>query len=413
MISVAEALALALEGVGPLDRHEAVPLRECIGRTLAEDVVATRNQPPFPASAMDGYAVRLSDARNGASLPVAGTSRAGGSFADSLPARSAIRIFTGARVPNGADAILIQENAEPASDGTIRVVHAPEAGRYVRPEGFDFRRGDVLARRGQVVDAGLATLLATASFDHPSLVARPRVAVISTGDELVPLGSEPGRDEIVASSVHGVIAILREAGAEAFDLGIARDTVDDLERSLGLADEAEADLVVTLGGASVGDHDLVRPVLARRGVAMSFEKVAMRPGKPLMLGRQSGRTYIGLPGNPVSSLVCARIFLAPVVARMLGRTHVHDWREGVLGAELPPNDEREEFMRARVELTDAGHLEVHAFSRQDSSLVSRYAAADALLHRPAHAGVGHVGDNCRFIALRALAPFGSVVATRG
>ena len=228
--------------------------------------------------------------------------------------------------------------------------------------------------------------------------SRPRVVVLSTGNELVSVGGELGEDRIVASSVHGVVAILAEAGAEAIDGGIARDTLDDLGASLDRAIDLEPDLIVTLGGASVGDHDLVRPVFAARGVAMSFEKVAMQPGKPLMHGHDGTRPYLGLPGNPVSSLVCARLFGQPLVARLAGRPHRHRWRSAVLGRALPPNGDREQYMRAT--LVGESSLVATPFEQQDSSLVSRYAGADALVLRRPNAPEAQKGEACDVIMLR-------------
>ena len=223
------------------------------------------------------------------------------------------------------------------------------------------------------------------------------MALIATGDELVPPGDVPTGDQIFASSLYGVAAILGDCGAAVIDCGIARDTLEDLDAALGRAEAARADVVITLGGASVGEHDLVGPAFAARGVTLSFEKVAMRPGKPLMHGRGGGRYYLGLPGNPVSSLVCARLFARALVLALQGRPTEERWIDAVLAAALPPNDEREEFMRARID--DPSIPAVVALDRQDSSLVSRYAAADVLLHRLAHAPAGKPGDRCRVIPI--------------
>ena len=233
---------------------------------------------------------------------------------------------------------------------------------------------------------------------HVQVLARPRVGIIATGNELVEVGSDPGPDQIISSSVHGVRPILEEAGAETFDAGIALDALDSLGSALDRCAAKGADLVVTLGGASVGDHDLVRPAFARRGVSLSFERVAMRPGKPLMHGRDAERFYLGLPGNPVSSLVCARLFGQPLVARLGGRPHRHRWIAARLGADLGENDEREEFMRATLSGSDP--VVATPFSSQDSSLVSRYAHADGLVHRAAHAPPAPEGDECRVLVIR-------------
>lgn len=398
MISVAEALAKVLEGVGPIERIETVRTEDADGRILAETLHAGRDQPPFRASAMDGYAVRAEDVRVGTPLELIGESKAGQRFGGALGAGETVRIFTGAPLPDGADAILIQENAH--RDGTtVRPTEAVSAGRYVRPAGGDFARGAMLLETGSALGAGAIVLLASANVARVRVLARPKVAIIATGDELVPLGTVPDVDQIVASSILGVAAILRGAGAETIDCGIARDNAHSLDAALDRATDAGADVVVTLGGASVGDHDLVRPVFERRAVRWTFERIAMRPGKPLMHGRDRERVYLGLPGNPVSSLVCAIVFGVPLLAALQGRVSTLTWTPAVLGADLPTNDRREEFMRVRVE--QAGHGPVaYPFDSQDSSLVTRFALADALLHRPANAPASAAGDPCEVTFLR-------------
>ena len=398
MISVEEAVAATLAGVEPLAGIETLAIPDAIERVLATDLHADRDQPPFPASAMDGYAVRASDAKAGAILRLVDESRAGHAAQRSLGEGEAIRIFTGAPVPEGADAILIQENARADGD-RIFVEKEVEPGRYLRPRGFDIAAGSIVGVAGTVVDAGLATLLATTGLARVPVRTRPIVAIVATGDELVPLGETPGPAQIVASSPYGVGALLASAGATTYQAGIAADTKASLHETFDRAEARGAVLVVTLGGASVGDHDLVAPVLRERGVEMAFEKVAMRPGKPLMHGRDGQRLYLGLPGNPVSSLVCARVFGQPLVAKLAGRPHAHDWRIGRLGRDLAENDEREEFMRAHVHSDEDGAI-VTPFDRQDSSLVATYAAAEALVHRPARAAAARAGNPCRYIPLR-------------
>ena len=398
MISVQEARAKLLEGIEPIKRTERIPLADAAGRELAEAIVATRDQPPFPASAMDGYAVRASDVRVGVPLRVVGESRAGHRYRGTLGANEAVRIFTGAPVPAEADAILIQENAD-RENGTIVPRGPVSAGRYVRPRGFDFAAGDPLLEPGAMLHSGALVLVASANVDTVVVRQRPRVAVIATGDELVRVGDEPNDDQIIASSAYGVAAIFREAGAVVVDCGIARDDRVGLEAALDRAVDARADLVVTLGGASVGDHDLVRPVFEARSVRWAFEKVAMRPGKPLMHGRDGDRLYLGLPGNPVSSLVCSIVFGVPLVASMLGRNAELRWVEARLGRDVAANDQREEFMRATVR-RDGDDLIAYPFDSQDSSLTSRYALADALLHREPFADASATGSACWISFLR-------------
>ena len=397
MIPVEEALVLVLDGVAPVGGVERVPLAEAHGRVLAEDIVATRDQPPFRASAMDGYAVRATEAVPGARLAVIGESSAGARHDRPLGDSEAVRIFTGAPVPEGADAILIQENGDRQGDVVVpREATAP--GRFVRPAGLDFTSGATLARAGERLHPGLLCLLAAANRATLPLRRRPRVSVVATGDELVPLGGAPGPDEIVASSVHGVVAILRGYGANARDAGIARDTMADLERTFEAATADDPDLVVTLGGASVGRHDLVADALRARGIAMAFEKVAMRPGKPLMHGRERvadrERLWLGLPGNPVSSLVCAHLFGAPLVSRFLGTRDARMWTEVEAGVELAANDERQDYLRVTLDGMVATPMD-----RQDSSQISRFAAADALLVRPPHAAVATAGTRHRALLL--------------
>ena len=398
MISVAEALAKVLDGVEPIRRTETIPLALAHGRTLAEDVPASRDQPPFAASAMDGYAVRSRDVMPDRPLRLIGESRAGHRFRGRLGPDEAVRIFTGAPLPDGADSILIQENAR-AERSRVVPAAAVEQGRYVRPRGLDFQRGDTLLRADDVLDAGCLVLAATANVADIRVLAKPRVALIATGDELVKLGSVPGPDQIVASSTIGVAAMLRSEGADVLDCGVAPDTAEGLNAALDRALAGGADLVVTLGGASVGDHDLVRPVFARRSVEWAFEKVAMRPGKPLMHGRDGERLYIGLPGNPVSSLVCTLVFVVPAIAALAGRSHALAWTDAKVGTDLTANDEREEFMRVSVVAGDDGFVAT-PFASQDSSLTGRFANADALLHRPAHAAPLNAGDRCRITFLR-------------
>ena len=398
MIPVERALEIVLEGVRTVAEAETLPLPDAHGRVLAADVTAPRDQPPFRASAMDGYAIRAAEAAVGARLRVVGESSAGSRHDGPLGEGEAVRIFTGAPVPDGADAVLIQENATREGDAVVpREATAP--GRFVRPAGLDFAAGATLARAGERIDAGRLGLLAAANIAAVPVRRAPRVSVVATGDELVPLGGALGPDEIVASSVLGVVAILRGAGANARDAGIARDTMADLAATLDAATADDPDLVVTLGGASVGRHDLVAQALRARGVVMAFERVAMRPGKPLMHGREEAtgreRAWLGLPGNPVSSLVCAHLFGVPLVARLLGATSAQRWIFVNAGADLPANDERQDYLRVTLDGDVAAPLD-----RQDSSQMSRFAAADALLVRPPHAPEAAAGTRHRALVLR-------------
>ncbi|WP_246191167.1 gephyrin-like molybdotransferase Glp [Aureimonas leprariae] len=400
MISVEEAFARIVGRAEPLAETETVPLRQAFGRVLARDLVANRTQPGFPASAMDGYAVRAADcAAPFRDLRVIGESAAGRSFDGTIAAGECVRIFTGAPVPKGADAILIQENAERTETGTIRPTSAVDTGRHIRRAGADFASGDVLVSGASRFSAGRIALAASGGHPSVEVVRRPRVAILATGDELVLPGEPIGPSQIVASNTFGIAAIAERAGAELFDYGIARDDEGAIGALVDRAAAEDIDILVTIGGASVGDHDLVGEVFASRGVALDFWKVAMRPGKPLMAGRLGAMHVLGLPGNPASSMVTATLFLKPLVQALGGVPNPIVYREGVLGAEMAANDERADYIRATLDEASAVTPIVNPFGRQDSSLLSVFAAADALLLRPPHAPAAQRGDLCRYIAL--------------
>jgi molybdopterin molybdotransferase len=401
LIPVAEALRRVLASVpGPVEA-ETVPLARAAGRTLAEDVTATRTQPPFRASAMDGYAVRAADAeRAGATLKLIGISAAGHGFREAIGPGEAVRIFTGAPVPEGADAILIQENAR-AGDRTVCVLEPVAAGRFLRRAGLDFAEGDVLLRAGESLDARRIALAAAAGRPFLTLRRRPRVAVLGTGDELVAPGESPAWDQIVASNALALSALIEAAGGEAIDLGIAADDPAALEDAFRRAKEARADLLVTLGGASVGDHDLVQAALAREGLDLGFWRVALRPGKPLMHGRLGPMLVIGLPGNPVSSIVCGYLFVVPAIRALLGDPEAGADRSepALLGRDLEANDGREDYMRAQL-YTAPDRLPVAVpEQRQDSSMLALLGRSEALLIRPPHAPAARAGEPCRIIRL--------------
>lgn len=348
LLPVEEALAQLLQSAIPLER-ETVSIADAAHRVLAAPVVALRTQPPFPASAMDGYAVRAADLTKAPiDLEVIGEAPAGHGFSGTVAAGEAVRIFTGAPVPDGADAILIQEDAESHGNNCITAHSTVRRGRYVRRAGLDFEKGETLLEPGRLLDAAALSLAAAANHAELEVVRRPRVAILATGDELLPPGSETGPDQIIASNSYGVAAIAGKNGALTDDLGIVRDDRAAISTSIRQALDGGADVIVTLGGASVGDHDLVREVLENEGMALDFWKIAMRPGKPLMVGRL-GRTHVlGLPGNPVSSIVCSHLFLLPLLAKLGGQTHSPDICEARLMAPMAANDERQDYVRARV-----------------------------------------------------------------
>ena len=397
---VAEALAAVLAEARRTET-ETVPLAEASGRTLAERLAAKRTQPPFDVSAMDGYAVCAADtAAPPARLSLAGESAAGRRFSGRISAGECARIFTGAPVPDGADAILIQENAK-AHGADITALEAVAAGRHIRRAGYDFTKGQELlaaGRRLNARDLGLA-----AAMDHAavSVFRKPRIAILATGDELVMPGEAAGPDQITASNTFAVAAMAASAGGEPRDLGIARDTLASLDEAINRALSWKADALVTLGGASAGDHDLVREALTARGMTLGFWKIAMRPGKPLMFGRLGGMLALGLPGNPVSSIVCAELFLKPLIRALSGDPEAGADRseEAVLGRDLPANDQRQDYLRASLSRGTAGALVATPFARQDSSLLADIAKAEALVIRAPFAAAAKAGERVSVIRL--------------
>jgi molybdopterin molybdotransferase len=412
LISVEDALSRVLASVDKPVGIEHVPLAACAGRTLAEDVNARRDQPPFPASAMDGYAVRSADCTQvPATLRVIGTSAAGNRFSGTIVAMEAVRIFTGAPVPDGADAVVLQEDTERSSDHVV-VKEVARSNRHIRAAGLDFRAGDVLLQAGLRLDSRHIALAAAMGHGALPVHRKPRVAILATGDELVRAGDPVGPDQITASSLPATMLMVEKAGAEAIDLGIARDTLESLDERIQAARDAGADILVTLGGASVGEHDLVQKALSRQGLDLGFWRVALRPGKPLMHGRLDSILLLGLPGNPVSSLVCAVLFLIPAIRAFLGDQKAAEdpTEDAILGADLPPNRERQDYMRASLSLQDVPLSLAKGPERlmlpvatphllQDSSMLSILERSDALLVRPPHAPAAMAGEPCRIIRL--------------
>ena len=391
MIPVSEALDRLFALVRPVG-SETVPLAQAGGRVLVADAVARRTQPPFAASAMDGYAVRAAEAAVGATLPVIGEAAAGRRFSGALPAGAAVRIFTGAPVPEGADAILIQEDARREGE-RITVAEAPKPGEHVRPAGGDFAEGDRLAAPRRLTPRDVA-LLAAMNLPEVTVSRRPRVALIATGDELVLPGETPGPDQIVSSNNFGLAAMLDAIGADPVLCPIARDSRDSLMAALEPA--RDADFIVTLGGASVGEHDLVASVFAESGLSLDFWKIRMRPGKPLMAGRLGEAVMIGLPGNPVSAMVCGEVFVRPAIDAALGLpARPRETRPARLAHPMPANGPREHYMRAEVAADGAATV----FENQDSSLLATLARANALVVREPDAPALPEGAEVRQIPL--------------
>jgi molybdopterin molybdotransferase len=389
LLPVAKARALILAEVEPLAR-EMVALAEAHGRVLAEDLKAGRDQPPFAASAMDGYAVRAADiAVLPASLKVIGKAPAGRRFRGAVGPGEAVRIFTGAPVPEGADTIIIQENAVEAGDAVTVTAETP-AGKNIRDAGLDFRRGAVVLPAGSVLSPRAIGLAAAMNLPVLPVRRRPAVAILATGDELVPVGERPRDDQITSSNSHALAAMVQQFGGTPDNLGIVGDEVAATERAIAQA--AGADILVTIGGASVGEHDLVRSALEQRGIGISFWQIAMRPGKPLMFARTVGQRIIGLPGNPVSALLCARIFLKPLIYRLLGLATEETLAKVRLETALPANDQREDYMRARLKRASDGTMTAAAFSRQDSSMQATLHEAQGLIVRAPFAPAAAPGD---------------------
>ncbi|MEP0707285.1 MAG: gephyrin-like molybdotransferase Glp [Parvibaculum sp.] len=378
---------------------ETVPLSTAFGRVLAEEAIARRTQPPADLSAMDGYAVKAADVTSvPASLKVVGEAPAGGSYADELKSGEAIRIFTGAPLPRGADTIIIQEDTTRDGD-TVTVAEAARKGQHVRTCGLDFRTGDAGVPPGRKLSPADIAFAAAMNLSTLSVHKRPVIAFFSTGDELVAPGTEPGPNQIVSANNDGLAALILEAGGIPLDLGIVPD---DLEAIRKAADSArEADMLVTLGGASVGEHDLVREALAPLGLDVDFWKIAMRPGKPLMYGWLGKLPLLGLPGNPVSALVCAALFLKPAISRLQGGDSALRTTLARLGTALPANGPREDYMRAGFdhipdELPVATPAEI-----QDSSMLSVLSRAGCLVIRPPHAPPAKAGEIVTVLPLRA------------
>lgn len=394
LLPVEEAHARLMPLFAPVGSEE-VPLAAAGGRVLAADVVAGRAQPPVAVSAMDGYAVRGADLAAGARLRIRGTAAAGRRFEGAVGPGEAVRIFTGAPVPEGADTVLIQEDAD-AGDDWVAPKPGHDTDTNIRPAGGDFAAGARIAAPRRLSPADLA-LVAAMGADPVWVCRRPIVALLMTGDELVMPGEAPAPDQVIGSNAFGLKAMLEAAGAEARILPIARDTLESLDLGLRLA--GGADLVVTIGGASVGDLDLVRPAAAARGLDLEFHRIAMRPGKPLMAGRLGGAAFVGLPGNPVSALVTGRIFLVPAIERMLGLGGDPPVRTpGRLDTPLAANGPRTHFMRARV-APGAQGWRVSVFDRQDSSLLSVLSDANALLVRPPGDSARELNAEVEFIWL--------------
>jgi molybdopterin molybdotransferase len=388
MLSVDEARSRMLSAA-PAGRSERVAVEDCAGRVLARDIIAGRAQPPFRASAMDGYAVRAADTPG--RLRVVGESAAGRGYGAALRENEAVRISTGAPVPSGADTIVIQEDAQRDGD----CIEAPEvrAGRHIRALGSDFGVGDTLLATGQVLHPGALMLAAAAGFAQLDVNAQPRVTVFSGGDEIVLPGAAATADQVFDSTRYGIAAMISAAGAAPRLTPLLPDDRAAVRAAVEPA-LANSDLILLIGGASVGDHDHARAALGELGVELSVEKVAVRPGKPTWFGICHGVPVLGLPGNPASALVCARLFLRPLLDKMLGRDPVSSiaTRAARLNAPLKANGARETYLRARSWHDEEGQVWAETFSDQDSSLMRVFAASDCLIVRKPDEAEAAQGD---------------------
>lgn len=406
LLPVDEALARILSAVGPLP-SEVIPLTEALGRVTAEPITARRTQPPVAVSAMDGYAVRAVDLT---ACPVTltriGTSAAGSGFARTVKDGHCVRIFTGAPVPEGADCIVIQEDVsiDRDEDGARVTIKEPVAsGTFVRPAGLDFKTGDAGVPAGRRMTARDVGLSAGMNVPWITVHRRPRVAILATGDEIVRPGEPLGPDQIVSSNGYTLAALVRAVGGEPIDLGIAPDESEAL-RAMARGARG-ADILVTTGGASVGDHDLVQSALGDEGMGgdaldIGFWRIAMRPGKPLIFGHLGSTPLLGLPGNPVSTVVCAAVFLRPMMEAMMGLpAGPAPLSDAILGSDLAENDRRQDYLRSTLHVNEAGISVATPFPRQDSSMMSRLAAAQSLIVRPAFDPAKKAGDPVRIMTL--------------
>ena len=403
LLPVEEAQRRLLDATAAITRSETLALGEADGRILCADIGARLTQPPFDASAMDGYALRAADApQPGAILKVIGTSAAGHGFDGTVGPGETVRIFTGAPVPKGADAVLIQEDAEKLDGGSIRTAFPVTAGRHIRPRGQDFAEGETVLHAGDELD--FSRLMLIAAMNHPTVTVfeRPRVAILATGDELVAPGQVPGPHQIVGSNTFGIAALARQAGAEVIDLGIVGDDRAAITAAVDRARACGADILVTLGGASVGDHDLVQSTLVAAGMRLDFWKIAMRPGKPLMVGELGGMRVLGLPGNPVSSMVCGLLFLEPLLAKMTGRPPLSRLSSARTATVLAANDKRQDYLRARLTRSQDGERVAESYGKQDSSMMKIFARSECLIVRPPHAPEVAPGETVPVVLLRPL-----------
>ena len=404
LVPAAEARTILLKGAGPLGQEE-IHILNAAGRVLAEDVVSRRTQPPFPASAMDGYAVRTNDVADAPiALDVIGISAAGHPYKGTVGEGKAVRIFTGGAVPDGADTIVIQEDTN-AGEGSVEILECPRIGQHIRKAGLDFKEGERLLFAGDMFDPQRLALAASMNCPFVKVYRKPVVGILATGDELVAPGGELSDGQIIASNTFGLSSMIADAGAEVLNMEIARDDRGALVEKFEAAISQGADLIVTTGGASVGDHDLVFPVLSEMGAEFHFAKIAMKPGKPFLSGflmREDRKVrLLGLAGNPVSSIVAGYMFVRPLVNALAGRkASLVNPVTCILGCNLPPNGPREDYQRASAERAADGQIVVTPLDVQDSSMLAALVRSDALLVRQPDAPAANTGDAAKAVLLR-------------
>tara|TARA_B100000676_G_C18080115_1_gene850563 strand:+ start:1175 stop:2389 length:1215 start_codon:yes stop_codon:yes gene_type:complete len=397
MIQVSEAERRILAAISPMPLEQVV-ITDSFGRVAGEDIHSRRTQPPMPVSAMDGYAVRAEDVLNTPTkLQIVGYAPAGASYEKPLKTGEAVRIFTGAPVPIGANAIIIQEDTEQVGEFVL-INESATSGRYIRPAGLDFSEDDILISAGTRMTARHVGLMAAMNVPWMMAHRRPRVAILATGDEIVMPGDPIGQNQIVSSNAIALSAFVKAMGGQPVLLGIAPDDRNALRQiASGISGN---DILVTTGGASVGDHDLVQDVLSNRGMNVDFWRIAMRPGKPLMFGVIDQIPVLGLPGNPVSSLVCAMIFLRPALAKMQGLKKVqHEIHRMISASDLPENDHRQDYLRAKIETTATKDKTIRAFSEQDSSMMATLTKSDALIIREPYAPALKAGESVNILKM--------------
>ncbi len=401
LLPIQTALDLILSSVGVGTALETLSLNNAYGRILAKNLHAKRTQPPVSMSAMDGYAVRFVDIANTpAPLTLIGQSAAGLGFEGEVPAQTCIRIFTGAPMPKGADTVVIQENTTQI-DNQITILEATDIGKNIREAGIDFRENELLLPLGTCLGAGELALAAAMNHATLDVRKRPRIGILATGDELVEAGTTPLPHQIISSNTYTIGALAQKAGAETIDLGIAADNLDALMSLISKARDMQLDVLVTSGGASVGDHDLVQKALAALGCQPDFWRIAMRPGKPMMFGTLGTMRVLGLPGNPVAAYVCSLVFLQPLIRALQGDTLVASDKgePAILGCDVKANDKRQDYMRARAVFSNNALPVVTTFEIQDSSMLSTLAKANCLLIREPFVKAAKAGDMCRVIRL--------------